>query len=233
MHLCNTILLWAHFVAWATWPQSVGGRSFRNVAELSTNSVPMKTDKIQQEAPKEDFHFNAKTTSSLSCLAFNSIGTAMLKIFPYPVFTRLWMNKLQPTANHLGWFKTLLVQRVSLSNSIGWRTHHPPCHRVTVSHFPKSRRTLCHRPVRADDDKCHEPTEVNFLLFNWPWIGATLQTAWGYGGLYLGERSWWLIFKQQFIDLQFASATQLLCWPGFSKKRRSYFCTHQCWIWTT
>ena len=85
----------------------------RNVAELSTNSVPMKTDKIQQEAPKEDFHFNAKNTSSLSGFAFNSVGTAMLKIFPYPVFTRLPMNKLQPTANQVGWFKTLLVQRVS------------------------------------------------------------------------------------------------------------------------
>lgn len=186
MYLCNTILLskihqiwtvscimyafkilWAHFVAWATWPQSVDGRSFRNVAELSTNSVPMKTDKIQQEAPKEDFHFNTKTTSSLSCLALNSVGTAMLEIFPYPVFTRLLMNKLQPTANQLGWFKTLLVQRVSPSNSMAEEPPPAvsPCHRVT---FSESRRTLCHRPVRADDDKCHEPTEVNFLLFNWP-----------------------------------------------------------------
>lgn len=218
MHLCNTILLskihqiwtvscimyafkilWAHFVAWATWPQRVDGRSFRNVAELSTNSVPMKTDKIQQEAPKEDFHFNAKNTSSLSCLAFNSVGTAMLKIFPYPVFTRLLMNKLQPTANHLGWFKTLLVQRVSPSNSMA---EEPTTRRVTVSHFPKVVALSGHRLVQADDDKCHEPTEVNFLLFNWPWIGATLQTAWGYGALF--GWVWWLMANFQGTIHRFA-----------------------------
>ena len=89
----------------------------------------------------------------------------MLKIFPYPVFTRLLMNKLQPTANHLGWFKTLLVQRVSPSNSMA---EEPTTRRVTVSHFPKVVALSGHRLVQADDDKCHEPTEVNFLLFNWP-----------------------------------------------------------------
>lgn len=96
--------LWLEQHGHKAWMEDLG-----NVPELSTNSAPTKTDKIQQEAPKEDFHFNTKNTSSLSGFAFNSVGTAMLKIFPYPVFTRLLMNKLQPTANQVGWFKTLLV----------------------------------------------------------------------------------------------------------------------------
>ena len=74
------------------------------ISEMSRSSVP-----IQHPRKRTKYNRKTKNTSSLSGFAFNSVGTAMLKIFPHPVFTRLLMNKLQPTANQVGWFKTLLV----------------------------------------------------------------------------------------------------------------------------